>query len=252
MLQRNSTTRSTIECIRLGAVAKWSSLLALVTHVVGHRRVVATPLGPYMQDIHPPQRHDRRPAQDKDRSSTVVFRKESRHESFQRQISALRQQLSADQDGEFADAGDAPQPIQMAPPPMAGWDDARAARESMPMDSPHMTASDASTSVIASNAQWNGTLRSQGSLHVFGQVEGELIAEDEIYVAEGAIIRARVAASTVVVAGTVSGTIECTQRLEVLDSGHVSGDVTSPTLVVHEGATVEGDLTMRVPEPVAS
>jgi cytoskeletal protein CcmA (bactofilin family) len=38
----------------------------------------------------------------------------------------------------------------------------------------------------------------------------------------------------------------------VLPTGRVSGDVTSPKLVVHEGATVEGDLKMRVPEAPAS
>ena len=101
--------------------------------------------------------------------------------------------------------------------------------------------------IIAANSHWNGTMRSDGSLRVLGRVEGELIAADEIYIAEGASVEARVSAAQVIIAGSVNGTVECTNRLEVLPSGHVVGDVTSTTLIVHEGATVEGDLSMRAP-----
>ncbi len=110
---------------------------------------------------------------------------------------------------------------------------------------------EATTGIVAANSVWNGNLRSHGSLRIYGQVEGELVADEEIYVAEGATVNARVAARQVVVAGTVDGTVECSGRLEVLASGRVAGDVTSPSLVVHEGATVEGDLKMRTPQAVA-
>jgi cytoskeletal protein CcmA (bactofilin family) len=101
--------------------------------------------------------------------------------------------------------------------------------------------------VIAADSHWNGTMRSEGSLHVLGQVEGELVAAGEIYIAEGAVVNARISASQITIAGMVTGTVECTDRLEILPSGHVIGDVTSPTLIVQEGATVEGDLSMRSP-----
>jgi cytoskeletal protein CcmA (bactofilin family) len=189
-----------------------------------------------------------------DGSNSVVFRKENRHESFQRQISALRQQLSADQDEELQDYSvDDPgrSPLHISQPP-DDWDDAEPLAGSTAAELPLVGTADTSTGVIAANSQWNGTLRSQGSVHVYGAVEGELIADDEVYVAEGAIVRAKVAAATIVVAGTLDGTVECTRRLEVLATGHVSGEVTAPTLVVHEGATVEGDLTMRAPEPAST
>jgi cytoskeletal protein CcmA (bactofilin family) len=178
----------------------------------------------------------------------MVFRKESRADSFQRQISALRQQLGTDQDDEFFDdaepmpdtaepgAGDAPVAVHPAPAPMARANAPRAA--------------DAATGVIAADSIWSGTLRSRGSLQVFGQVEGDLAASEEIFVAEGAQVNARVAARVVVVAGTVDGTVECSGRLEVLPTGRISGDVTSPSLVVHEGATLEGDLRMQAPDTV--
>ncbi|HEX5164886.1 MAG TPA: polymer-forming cytoskeletal protein, partial [Thermomicrobiales bacterium] len=83
---------------------------------------------------------------------------------------------------------------------------------------------------------------------IFGEVEGELAANNEIFVAEGARVNARIAAQVIIVAGTVDGTLECSGRLEVLPSGRVSGEVFAPTLVVHEGATVDGDLKMQAAE----
>jgi cytoskeletal protein CcmA (bactofilin family) len=176
-------------------------------------------------------------------SSEMVFRKESRADSFQRQISALRQQLGTDQDDDalFDDA----EPMPDAPERLDAGD--LAALRPIPTATPHppgAPAGDASVGVIAADSVWSGTLRSQGSLRIYGVVEGDVTAGNEIYVAEGARINARLSAGVIVVAGTVEGTVQCSGRLEVLPTGRVSGDVTAPSLVVHEGATIEGDLRM--------
>jgi len=179
----------------------------------------------------------------------MVFRKESRADSFQRQISALRQQLGTDQeDDEFFDDAE---PMPDAPE-SAQADVRTAVRPTpplMPLSGTPRTA-DGMTGVIAADSVWSGTLRAQGSLQIFGQVEGDIAASNEIYVAEGAHVNARIAAHVVVVAGLVEGTVECGGRLEVLPTGRVSGDVTAPSLVVHEGAAVEGDLRMQASETV--
>lgn len=178
-----------------------------------------------------------------DGRSIVVFRKDSRADSFQRQISALRQQLGEDQEDDTSFDRDLPSPF------------AQATRTTIIAPAATTAAPDRESpavGVIAANSAWNGTLRSEGSLQVFGRVSGELHAADEIVIAEGAFVEALVAAARVSVAGTIRGTVECTQRLEVLPSGHIIGDVTAPKLVVHEGATVEGDLSMRAPGSTAS
>lgn len=185
----------------------------------------------------------------------MVFRnKESRQDSFQRQISALRQQLSTDTEDEeidddaeempqYASSQDTPGAFRYSP-------STSASAPAAPRTGGRMA--DSATGVIAAGSTWNGTMRSEGSIQVFGQVDGELAAGDEIFVAEGAEVRARMSGRTIVVAGRVEGTVDCHGRLEVMPSGHVSGDVTSATLVVHEGATVDGDVKMRAAETPAS
>src|SRR5690606_2167053 len=195
----------------------------------------------------------------------MIFRKENRSESFQRQISSLRQQLQTEtesQTDEFRHS-ESQDTSQFSASAREGRETADVTiAASRPTDTSGTTqittattagttprgtwqTPDTNTSVIAGNAHWNGTLRTEGSLHVHGRAEGELHATHDLYVAEGAQVDAGIFADNVVVAGLVRGTIEARTRLEVLPQGHVSGDVKAPKLVVHEGARLSGKLTME-------
>ena len=193
----------------------------------------------------------------------MIFRKENRGDSFQRQIANLRQQLQPEDEhdtenyayeerqdtSQFATAaprGETYAPARTSEVLGAIAPAAPAATPSAPVSHRgSWQTADANTSVIATNAHWNGTLRSDGSLHVHGRADGELHAANDLYVAEGAEVDAEVYADNVVVAGVVRGRIDARTRLEVLAQGHVAGDVRAPKLVVHEGARVTGQLKME-------
>lgn len=189
----------------------------------------------------------------------MIFRKENRGESFQRQISNLRQQLQPDIDDEPEDSlDDEHEAKESTETQTTSWDDNRGTShgsELTPTSSfsvaeqpasprPSWQTADATTSIIASNATWNGTLQSEGSLHIHGRAEGELYAANDLVIAEGAKVDAEIFAENVVVAGIVRGRIEARNRLEVLSDGHVAGDIKAQKLVIHEGARLAGQLRM--------
>lgn len=189
----------------------------------------------------------------------MIFRKENRGESFQRQITNLRQQLQSDTDEVPEDSShDEWETEESTETKATSWDDTFSASrgsELTPASSfqaseqasprPAWQTADATTSIIASNAYWNGTLQSEGSLHIHGRAEGELFAANDLFVAEGAKVDAEILAENVVVAGVVRGRIEARSRLEVLPEGHVAGDVKARKLVIHEGARLAGQLRME-------
>lgn len=105
--------------------------------------------------------------------------------------------------------------------------------------------SGASASVIAADAIWTGTLVTGGAVQVFGAVHGDHIEAQRLEVAPGASVEATVVVGECSIAGTVDGTIECRERLEVTASGVVRGSVSAGTLVVQEGAVILGQLRMR-------
>ena len=191
----------------------------------------------------------------------MVFRKENKVDSFQRQISALRQQLGTPEDeaGEDDVAGrmasaepvEAP-PVATPPSPSRDYDSYASYAPITPVEPaapvmpilPETRLPDAQTSVVAHDTIWKGDLQTNGSLHVHGRVEGSLAARDDIYVAEEADVDATVTAKNVVIAGMVRGTVRCSERFEVLPQGRVAGDIQAPTLVIHEGAMVTGQFRM--------
>jgi cytoskeletal protein CcmA (bactofilin family) len=192
----------------------------------------------------------------------VVFRRDSKVDAFQRQISALRQQLGGEQDdlaqpepaaaqrderaysssfSTFAPRAIDPYPLDFPDVPLA--DERTPSLPGVP-SLPAVPAVDSMTSIIANSAVWKGNFESTGSLHVHGRVEGTLSAHEDVFIAEEAEVDASVKATSVTVAGNVRGTIRCTQRFELLPHGRVSGDVFSPVIVIHEGAAIVGEIAM--------
>lgn len=100
---------------------------------------------------------------------------------------------------------------------------------------------------IAHDTAWRGTLRSSGPIRIEGAFEGEIITEQELFIADEAKVEANVRATSIIVAGQLSGQITCRGRLEVRSSGRVSGQIDAGRFVVQEGAFLGGQVRMRAP-----
>jgi cytoskeletal protein CcmA (bactofilin family) len=90
-----------------------------------------------------------------------------------------------------------------------------------------------------------GTLVFEGPSRIEGHVEGEVSAQDTLTVGESAVVNARIKGLMIVIHGTVTGDVVAQTRLEIRAPGKVIGDVTTPTLVIDEGAILEGRCSMR-------
>lgn len=190
----------------------------------------------------------------------MVFRRESNKvDSFQRQMNALRQQIGDEDEDDAFDvepepygqqldrssrsraAGDEGYSFGTYPAPGGQGGEFGADVPAVP----EMPQADQQVSVIAAGTTWDGDVDTQGSLHVYGKASGTLKAAEDIWIADGAEVDARIEAERVVIGGEVSGQITARARFEALPSCDVQGDVDAPIFVVHEGATVNGAMTMK-------
>lgn len=89
-----------------------------------------------------------------------------------------------------------------------------------------------------------GKLTFEGSVRIDGQVEGEIGAQDTVIVGEGAELTAQINANTVVVQGRITGDITARKRVELKAPAVVSGNISTPSIVIHEGVVFEGHCTM--------
>ena len=100
-----------------------------------------------------------------------------------------------------------------------------------------------STSVDAST-ELEGRLRCKETLRIDGRIQGEIECDKTVLVGEGARIFASIAADEVQIAGLVEGDIAARRKITLARTAVVVGDLTTPGIVIEEGAKLKGRIVI--------
>ena len=98
--------------------------------------------------------------------------------------------------------------------------------------------------IIAQGVKVEGDFHSQGDVVIDGEVTGSLETAQALTIGERARIHANVIAKTAVVAGEVKGNMHVSERLELLATSVVEGDIQTENFSIASGAIVNGKVTM--------
>lgn len=86
-----------------------------------------------------------------------------------------------------------------------------------------------------------GKIISTEDLTIDGQVEGTIeLGNHSLTIGVGAAIRADLVAQTIIISGAVTGNIKASVKVDLRATGSVDGDITSPMLVMADGAVIMG------------
>ncbi len=99
---------------------------------------------------------------------------------------------------------------------------------------------------LGAGTEFTGKLILKGSIRVEGAFNGEVLGEGTLMIGEGARIEGDIAVDRMVIHGEVRGNLNAKERLEICPSGHVRGNITTPVLVIQEGAFFLGECHMGV------
>ena len=108
------------------------------------------------------------------------------------------------------------------------------------------------TTVIGQGATLVGNMQLKGCSEIAGQVEGEVVSEDRIIIAETAVVDGQVRGAEVIVYGTVNGDITAERLLALKDRARVTGNISSSALVIEEGVYFDGKCSMQNAQQTAS
>ncbi|MBI3015306.1 MAG: polymer-forming cytoskeletal protein [Candidatus Tectomicrobia bacterium] len=97
---------------------------------------------------------------------------------------------------------------------------------------------------LGEGTQFHGILSFQGTVRVDGKFEGEILSPDTFIVGESAEVRAEINVGTLIGCGKISGNVRARHRIEIQKGSVLLGDVSTPILVVEEGAVYEGHCRM--------
>jgi cytoskeletal protein CcmA (bactofilin family) len=90
-----------------------------------------------------------------------------------------------------------------------------------------------------------GDISGSEDLVIAGRVEGSIALDGRVLtLAAGSHVVGTVTAAAVVVSGTIEGSIEAADRLEIKETAVIEGDLSTPRLLVADGAHLKADIDM--------
>lgn len=99
-------------------------------------------------------------------------------------------------------------------------------------------------SIISAGTTVYGDIECSGVLKVEGRVDGSVRRARQVMLAKDGVIHGDVAADEVVVGGVIDGAVSASARLELQTTAVVNGDILTKSIVVMEGARINGSVKM--------
>jgi|SRR5579871_2068523 len=86
-----------------------------------------------------------------------------------------------------------------------------------------------------------GRIVSDENLTIDGHVDGTIeVGNHTLTIGAGAAVKADLTAKSITVSGTVNGNLTASERIDLRESASVFGDITTPRLIMDDGAVVKG------------
>jgi cytoskeletal protein CcmA (bactofilin family) len=100
------------------------------------------------------------------------------------------------------------------------------------------------TAFIDQGSEFEGKLSFRDTVRIDGRFRGEIASENTLIIGESGEIEATIRSNTVAISGTVEGDVHAAKKVVLHKTARVTGNVTSPSLIVEEGAVINGTFKM--------
>ena len=95
-------------------------------------------------------------------------------------------------------------------------------------------------SVISTEVEITGTIKSSGSVRIDGKLEGELHCSGDAVIGKSAQIKGNLVVNSVSIEGSVQGNVTAQDRIEMKSTARLNGDIRAKRLSVEDGVSFIG------------
>jgi len=99
--------------------------------------------------------------------------------------------------------------------------------------------------IVGKGTCLKGVINAKGSIRIDGQLDGEIEAEGDVVVGPTGILKANIKARKATLAGSVNGNVNISDKLELLPTAKLIGDVSVGSIIIGEGAIFQGACEMK-------
>ncbi len=100
-------------------------------------------------------------------------------------------------------------------------------------------------SIVGEGTRFKGELDLNGVLRIDGDYVGVIKTPDKVLVGKNGRAECTIYAGTIVIGGVVKGNIYSTEKIIILTTGMVVGNITTPRLIVEEGVVLDGECRIQ-------
>jgi cytoskeletal protein CcmA (bactofilin family) len=101
------------------------------------------------------------------------------------------------------------------------------------------------TALLGHGTQFEGKLHFAGRVRIDGAFRGEIRGDGVLIVGEGAEVEAQIEAATVIInGGTVKGSVEALEAIELYVPARVTGQLRAPEIFMDKGVRFSGECTI--------
>ncbi len=93
---------------------------------------------------------------------------------------------------------------------------------------------------LGKGVDFKGIVHFEGTVRIDGRLEGEIHTKGTLIVGDLAIIKGIISAGVLVSSGKINGTVTAAEKVQLLKSAVLIGDVRTPVITIEDGAHFHG------------
>jgi cytoskeletal protein CcmA (bactofilin family) len=107
-------------------------------------------------------------------------------------------------------------------------------------------AGDDNITLLAKGVVLKGEIHVEGTVRIDGRLDGEILTKGHVIIGEDGLVQGVITAGTVVSSGRIKAKVTANERVQLLKTATLIGEVLTPILIMEEGAKFQGATDMGV------
>jgi len=107
-------------------------------------------------------------------------------------------------------------------------------------------AGDDNITLLAKGVVLKGEIHVEGTVRIDGRLDGEIQTKGHVIIGEDGLVEGTIMAGTVVSSGRIKAKVTANERIQLLKTATLIGEVLTPALIMEEGAKLQGTTDMGV------
>ena len=99
--------------------------------------------------------------------------------------------------------------------------------------------------ILGKGSEFEGKLKFEGTVRIDGTFRGDIQTKGLLMVGESAVIEAEIQVDSAMIGGQVKGNLTAKSKLELQPNARFTGNITTPVLIIKEGAAFDGQCQMQ-------